>query len=212
MKVQAHKTTRRQFARETLKAIGMDRSQLRRRFRGEPVLVGLLVMAAILTILLGLSFEWPEQLLSGLSLIIALIAFAFGYLQWRAGRHEVSFDRYYDKLELANKWYNDWQLELRRSDPEELQDHLKHMFIFAELDKLEYILEKFKLGYVRQDLVERAIRAFRARCEASADFRQAVQKLIEDQERQEKYTSYHKSTREAVRYITEHLSALDDSL
>lgn len=34
--------------------------------------------------------------------LIGLVAFFFGYLQWRAGRHEVSMDKYYERLEIAN--------------------------------------------------------------------------------------------------------------
>lgn len=77
----------------------------------------------------------------------------------------MSFDKYYDKLDLVNKKFDSWRIEILRTQPELLQDHLYTMFVFAELDNLEYVLEKYKLGYVKQEFMDRALRTIIARCE-----------------------------------------------
>jgi hypothetical protein len=42
--------------------------------------------------------------------------------------------------------------------------HPVEMYVFTELDNLEYSLKRYKLGYVDQNLVIRELTAFRSRC------------------------------------------------
>jgi hypothetical protein len=52
------------------------------------------------------------------------------------------------------------------------------MFVFSELNNLEYILEKRRLGYANMDLVGRAMRHFVERCRHE-DFRKAAHYLVD---------------------------------
>jgi hypothetical protein len=47
------------------------------------------------------------------------------------------------------------------------------MLVFAEIDNLEYVLMKYRLGYVNFVLTNRSIRTFRAQC-AKENFRKKV--------------------------------------
>ena len=52
----------------------------------------------------------------------------------------------------------------KKPDAPELEKHHFDMFMFSELDNLEYILEKHRQRYVHRDLVSRAIQHFWQRC------------------------------------------------
>jgi hypothetical protein len=189
-----------QLEKEALAAISLDRPPFWRHFRSETILVLVFLALSILVIGLNLSPGEPKRLLQALATASALAVFGLAYLQWRAARHELSFDKYYDKLDIANRRFDSWRLEVLKGNPENLQDHLNTMFVFAELDNLEYVLEKYKLGYVRQVLVHRALRTFRSRS-ADFDFRKRSLYWVGEQEGDEVEKGYHKTTRVAVRYI-----------
>jgi len=97
---------------------------------------------------------------------LTAIAFVFGLFQWKAARREASFERYYDRLKIANDSFDDYKEEelTNTARNEEMKTHRFFMFLFAELDNLEYILQKHCLGYVDQILVDRALQHFWARC------------------------------------------------
>lgn len=193
--------TRPRSEKSTLAAIGLGSLPFWRRFRTESILVLFSLALALLIAGLSLSPGEPKRLLQALAAASAAAAVALGYLQWRAGRHEVSFDSYYGKLDTANQKFDAWRVEALRDDPGELQSHLNTMFVFAELDNLEYVLEKLKLGYVRQELAERAIRNFRSRCAESPDFCEKVLWAVGREEGSQKAQGYERTTREAARHI-----------
>ncbi len=129
------------------------------------VIAMLAISAAALSAALALSDTAGEAYGKAVSAAAGGIAFIYAYLQWRAGRHEASYDRYYDRLEISNRRFDALRVEQLKGDARGTTDHLRTMFIFAELDSLEYILGKYRLRYVRPELACRAIRAFAARCE-----------------------------------------------
>ncbi len=96
------------------------------------------------------------------------LAFIFAYLQWRAGRHEASYDKYYDRLEIANRRFDAARLQALKGNEGELSSHTYTMFVFAELDNFEYLLGKYRLRYIRADLARRAVRGFADRCREPA--------------------------------------------
>ncbi len=94
---------------------------------------------------------WSQAFTAILSLGVATIA----YRQWRGARHEISIDKYYDRLETANK-----RLEALDIDKPAAED----MHVFAELDKLEYVIVKYEYGYISPVLALRAVKNFRGLC------------------------------------------------
>ncbi len=84
--------------------------------------------------------------------VLALGAFLVGYHQWRAARRETSMDRFYDRLKIAN----DNLAKLEDTNP-------FHMYVFSELDNLEYVIEKYRLGYMSPDQALRGLRTFQSR-------------------------------------------------
>lgn len=191
---------------DTLKLIHLSRARLIRQFRTQTVLV--LFYLAVGILVFGLHFlpkeqeHWPKAV----AVVLALIGFSLTYLQWLAGRHEASFERYYDRLDLANRKFDAARTEELKDGPREnLKQHLYTMFVFAELDNLEYVLEKYKLGYVRPGLAERAVRAFRSRC-ADPGFCQEALSWLGQKEGQERARGYERTTREIVRHITRECS------
>lgn len=187
--------------RATLELLDLKKSRLVRQFRSETILV--LFYLAVGILVFGLHFlpEERENLPKAVASVLGAITFSLAYLQWRAGRQEASFERYYDRLDLANRKFDASMTEEAKGSPEDLRRHLYAMFTFAELDNLEYVLEKYKLGYVRQELAERAIRAFRSRCEDNPRFCHEALVWIGAEEGQERAKGYEPTTREIVRHI-----------
>jgi hypothetical protein len=54
-----------------------------------------------------------------------------------------------------------------------LEKYEQDMYVFTELDNLEYALEKYRLGYMTLNHANRALRTFRSRC-LSPLFRESV--------------------------------------
>jgi hypothetical protein len=120
------------------------------------VLVVLVVVFVSIRVAVGEEYfrlvTWDKIFTSVLSLGVAIIA----YRQWIAARHEISIDKYYDRLDVANK-----RLELLYNGDE----HKMDMHVFAQLDKLEYVLVKYSLGYMSSLLARRAVLDFKGYCE-----------------------------------------------
>ena len=141
-----------------------------------------------------------ENLLKIASAISGALVLVLGYLQWREIRHEISYDRYYDRLAGVNERFNAYRLDALAGDPAEKRSHLNTMFVFGELDLLEYMLGKRRLGYVREELAERAIRSFRSRC-GDPNFCRDVLYWVGRHEGDQRARGYERVTREAARLI-----------
>lgn len=183
---------------ETLKAAGFRRPPLLRRF-GTGTVVFLIALILILQIGSAISNEEPEwpDILKALA---GFVIFSVGYLQWRAARHEITLDKLYDKLDLANKKFDAWRIEHLKGNPEKLEDHLHTMFVFAELDNLEYVLEKYQLGYASRELAERALRNFESRCSESERFRNTALYFLGAEEGKQVAQGFQPTTRMIVRH------------
>ena len=108
--------------------------------------------------------SWEDALKVFLPLGTAIIVFR----QWQATRHEISIDKYYDRLDTANK-----RLEALNDVPK------VNMHVFAELDKLEYVVMKYELGYMYPKLAYRAIENFKGLCKDRPGFHERASQLIE---------------------------------
>lgn len=80
-------------------------------------------------------------------------AFLLAYQQWRAARYEASLDKYYDRLDVVNS-----RLEALPGVDSSA------MYVFVELDSLEYVIEKYKLGYISSEHAFRGLKTFRLHC------------------------------------------------
>ena len=150
----------------------------------ELTIIGLIlvVVSVILWVIITTyNFErvpWSQAFTAILSLGIAMIA----YRQWRAARYEISIDKYYDRLETANK-----RLEALQTDKPTPED----MYAFSELDKLEYVIVKYEHGYISPVLALRALENFKGVCMDRAGFRDIALHWVNK-------ASYRKVTRRVV--------------
>jgi len=126
---------------------------------------------------------WSQAFTAILSLGIAIIA----YRQWRGARHEISIDKYYDRLEIVNKRLE--ALETDRPTPED-------MYVFSELDKLEYVIVKYEYGYISPLLAYRALENFQGLCNDRRGFSQIASHWV-------KKAAYRDITRKVVGSVCE---------
>lgn len=106
-----------------------------------------------------------------LTLLIAVLAFVGGFYQWREQRRENSMDKWYSRLENGNKMLseNPEARELIRPiiDKSESPEKEKALvWVFNEIDNLEYGLNKFNEGYLSQKQFRVVVDAFENRCKS----------------------------------------------
>lgn len=110
---------------------------------------------------------------------VGLGALMLGVQQWRAARNETSLDKFYDRLEVTNRQLDDcpavrsfagpWLDEEGRTS-EDPDSYYRTMYVYRELDNLEYAIAKYRIGFMSSESAGRSLRTFLARCEASEDF------------------------------------------
>jgi hypothetical protein len=127
--------------------------------------------------------DWSK----GMSVVVALVAVGAAGLQWRAARQEISLDKYYDRLDAVNK-----RLEQIDGPGEGVSKY--DMYVFTQLDLLEYVSGKYRLSYLNRSLAERALRAFASACE-DPPFHGRVQVLLR------RSRGYEETTRDIVKNV-----------
>jgi hypothetical protein len=97
--------------------------------------------------------------------VVALGAFILGYQQWRSARFETSIDKFYERLEASNKRLQEWATarELLGAVDDQ-QSFQQSMYVFSEIDNLEYVVQKYKYGYMSAEQARRGVKTFKARC------------------------------------------------
>ena len=141
-----------------------------------------ILIITISSLALGIVTQLLNKGISGpqVSTAVATLgAFAFAYKQWRAAREEISLDKFYDRLDRANRILNDCKSARELMNPDWLNEgsspsYEHSMYIFMELDNLEYAIEKYSLGYMSSVNAYRALSTFRSRCEKASKFREHV--------------------------------------
>jgi hypothetical protein len=88
--------------------------------------------------------------------VLAFSGLLASYVEWRSSKHEASMDRFYERLELANRYRS------KLADEGQAVSALD-MYVFVELDNLEYVLERYRLGYIAPRHALRAARTFQSR-------------------------------------------------
>lgn len=149
-----------------LKQYGFSRKS---RFAELALVLGLLfLISAGLWIAVWLDYiapvAWDDAIGTVLSIGVVLLA----YRQWIAARYEISIDKYFDHLNTAN------------AKMEVLDDVSKvDMHVFAELDKFEYVIYKYELGYIPPELAFRALENFQELCRHRATFIECASRIID---------------------------------
>ena len=133
--------------------------------------------------------------------VVAAGVFLLGFQQWRAARYEVSLDKYYDRLEKADERLEKWPHARKmlahfwQGSPDDISFQ-KLNYVYVELDNLEYVIEKYKLGYISAEQALRGLHTFRSRC-LSDEFREIASTCIDSLE----YIGYYETTAQVVRRV-----------
>lgn len=138
--------------------------------------------------------------------LTTLGALIIGYDQWRAARHENSMERYYDRLDIPNRRRENATESVRkvmRHTSAELtnEDQDLLMYVCLELDNLEYVAEKYKVGYIKHEQACRGLRTFQQRC-LSPEFRRLAKQRVRDRD-------YHPSTIKVVKKVCRVIDRLE---
>jgi hypothetical protein len=99
-------------------------------------------------------------------------ALAVAYVEWLLGRRESSMDKFYERLRIAN----DYRRAVK--SPDELVITEVTLYVFSELDNLEYVIERYRFGYMSAALALRGIKTFESRLEHIPGFTKLVQELL----------------------------------
>jgi hypothetical protein len=172
--------------------------------------IAVALVAGILVQELPFQLSGPETVTA----IVAVSAFILGYQQWNAARNEIALDKYYERLEITNQRLDEWRAarSLAGTWPiAEGSQHLKEeelfqrtMYVYRELDNLEYAVVKYRLGYMSAETALRCLRTFRARCQ-SLEFRDITLKCISVNE------GYEHATIEVVKEVCRNIPASDEN-
>ncbi len=144
---------------------------------------GIFIFVLALCAVTALVYQWwlsmpgrPPGLPNGAQLATALVTAAagfFAYYQWTDSRRESSLEKFYDRLNLVNERFYAWK-DARQLVPHfwgasaEDGDFHQMMYVYLELDNLEYMIFRYQLGFVRKPLFRRAVRTFGSRCQSKA--------------------------------------------
>jgi len=134
--------------------------------------------------------------------ILGVTAAVLGVQQWRAARNEISLDKFYERLGVTNKHLDDCEVTREfagpwRDDTGEISVYSKKiyqrsMYVYRELDNLEYAIVKYKIGFMSSPIAYRALNTFRARCQVSPIFCEIVKKCVDPS------TGYDRGTKDVV--------------
>ena len=78
------------------------------------------------------------------------------------------------------------------------------MYVYRELDNLEYAIAKYKLGYMSPENALRSLRTFRVRCNSSPEFRELALMCAMANE------GYDSITQEVVKKVCQELMEEED--
>jgi len=109
---------------------------------------------------------------------ITFVAGIYALFQWKLVREEISFDKYFDRLEGANSqggvFHYSKNVVPHLTVP---YDHKEALYVYFELDMLDYIVGKYKNGYMDVMDAFRGLVTYFSRCE-SEKFREMTLELV----------------------------------
>lgn len=145
----------------------------------------------------------------------ALVVFCFGLYQWRYIRTEISMDKFYERLDRANQKVDSFQAArtlvthlysvstvtaVKENAPLpdyvlDREEYEKDRYVYTELDNLEYVIEKYSIGFMSTQNAYRGVQCFSSRC-FSIDFSKRALRLV-------KLAGYNDNTIGVVEIIVE---------
>ena len=106
-----------------------------------------------------------ELTFSDIILVFQACLLFWGLRHWKRQRQENSFEKYYDRLERANAAGGVFHFS--RNVVPHLTSPLNHeeaLYVYSEIDMLEYVITKYKLGYMTKEDTFRGLTTFLSRC------------------------------------------------
>jgi hypothetical protein len=164
--------------KQTLAEFGFPRS-FRARWSGWLPIAGTAIALLAFSVA---SEKWlvgwwsPDLIKDTKALIIGLGALLVGVQQWRSSRSEVSLDTFWNRLSGTNDRLCEWEEVRGFAGPwkepgrKAFVSFKRRMYVYLELDSLEYAIAKYRIGYMSPDDAYRSLNTFRQRCLASSDF------------------------------------------
>lgn len=144
---------------------------------------GIVAIVGLIAVVSALDRASPEFV----GAILAAGALLVTYVEWMLGRRESSMDKFYERLEIANEHRSNLaDAGMRLPDTER--------YAFTELDNLEYVIERYRFGYMSPTLALRGVDTFASRLGIDG-FENEVNRLID------KDCAYNKQTCKVVRKL-----------
>ena len=114
--------------------------------------VGVVLLVALIVAIEIVREQKPEIIAA----ILAGGALVLAYVDSMLGRRESSMDKFYERLEIANRHRSDLTHQgMRMIDT--------NRYVFTELDNLEYVIERYRFGYMSASLAARGLNTFESR-------------------------------------------------
>ncbi|MBD1825102.1 hypothetical protein H6F51_21795 [Cyanobacteria bacterium FACHB-DQ100] len=114
--------------------------------------------------------------------IIAIGGAAVAYEQWIETKKDSALDKYYERLNLTNEGFYRWN-KTREMFPHfwNVEGNIPYewvMYVYLELDNLEYATTKYQDGSMEPEIVFRSLVTFISRCQ-SKTFLKLAESLVE---------------------------------
>lgn len=130
-----------------------------------PGVVLIIAAVAVIAAALGGKLELIGAILGGGALAVS-------YVEWVLTRREGSMDKFYERLVLANNYRK------AVNEPKGVAITDMDLYVFSELDNLEYVIERYRFGYMSPTLALRGVNTFQSRFHI-AHFRERVTGFID---------------------------------
>ena len=143
-------------------------------------LIWVLASLIALAIVVYLFAEAEENTVEwAISAVVAVGLLIGGYVEWTLARRESSLDKFYERLCIANESNEKLNAcELPGVGDVCLKNTALHLYVYREIDNLEYVLQRYRHGFLDAVLAARGVRTFASRLKVS-DFRSALAELGE---------------------------------
>jgi hypothetical protein len=178
----------RRSERHELKSGGFTRP-FTTRFKGVALVTATILVVIVFLLVAAMTDLFggeprADVMSAGVAAIVGVGVLITGLQQWRAARDEITLDKFYERLETSNKLLDSWQearafvsLVPREKDVEPERYYRRVMYVYRELDNLEYGLAKYRIGNMSAENAYRCLRTFRARC-LSEEFRNLATECV----------------------------------
>lgn len=133
----------------------------------------MMLLATVVLILVWHYLSITQDVDVGIEAFLGIgVAFA-GIYQWRSAKYEMSIDRFYERLSYTNTKLFEWESSRVLLSEEWVDDKVfqREMYVYLELDNLEYIIQKYQHGFMEPHDAHRALTCFSSRCKNSRAFK-----------------------------------------